>query len=51
MDEEDNIIGEVERVLKTVSLKNLDGCTSYMPSSPKEYKPLVLTQGVGYLIV
>ena len=28
----------IKRVLKIVSLKNFDGCTSCMPSSPKEYK-------------
>ena len=27
----------IERVLKIVTLKNCDGCTSCMPSSPKEY--------------
>ena len=27
----------IEHVLKIVTLKNFDGCTSYMPSSPKEY--------------
>ena len=26
-----------KRVLKIVTLKNFDGCTSCMPSSPKEY--------------
>ena len=27
----------IERVLKIVTLKNFNGCTSCMPSSPKEY--------------
>ena len=27
----------IECVLKIVTLKNFDGCTSCMPSSPKEY--------------